>query len=50
MNTNLFKIMKHRKLERFLEMYAINARPVAMIKGNSNVYEFIWADETEKRQ
>ncbi len=50
MNTNLFKIMKQEKLGRPVEMYAINARPVAMIKGNSNVYEFIWADETEKRQ
>ena len=30
---NLFKIMKHRKLERFLDMDAMNARPVANGKG-----------------
>ena len=42
---NLFKIMKNRKLERFLEMDAMNARPVAMVKESSNIYRFVWADE-----
>ena len=42
-----FKIMKHRKLERFLEMDAMNARPVAMVRESANVYRFVWADEQE---
>ena len=44
---NPFKIMKHRKLERFLKMDAMDARPVAMVKESSNVYRFVWADEQE---
>ncbi len=44
---NPFKIMKNRKLERFLEMDAMKARPVAMVKESANVYRFVWADEQE---
>ena len=44
---NPFKIMKNRKLERFLEMDAMNARPVAMVNESANVYRFVWADEQE---
>ena len=44
---NPFKIMKNRKLERFLEMDAMNARPVAMVKESANVYRLVWADEQE---
>ena len=42
--------MKHRKLERFLEIDAMNARPVAMAEESANVYRFVWADEMEKGQ
>ena len=42
---NIFKTMKHRRLERFLEIDSMNARPVAMVKESTNVYRFVWADE-----
>ncbi|MCL4388114.1 hypothetical protein M1567_03095 [Candidatus Marsarchaeota archaeon] len=44
---NIFRIMKHRRLERFLEIDSMNARPVAMIKESANVYRFVWADESD---
>jgi len=44
---NIFRIMKHRRLERFLEIDSMNARSVAMIKESANVYRFVWADESD---
>jgi hypothetical protein len=47
---SIFKIMRHRRLEKFLEMDSVNARPVAMVRERENVYRFVWADEMEKGQ
>ncbi len=47
---NPFKIMRHKRLERFLEIDSMNVRPVAMVKERENVYRFVWADEMEKGQ
>ncbi|MCL5101935.1 MAG: hypothetical protein M1544_01065 [Candidatus Marsarchaeota archaeon] len=44
---SLFRALRHRRLERFLEIDAKNARPVAIIKESPSSYRFVWADENK---